>query len=85
MGKPGRELTPGQRLKKWRKGLTWSQTKAAEYLGVSQPTYSEWENDRSTPGIATLPKVALETGIPFDAFVSGKLTRQAAKRSRKAA
>ncbi len=49
----------GFELRLWRRGLGWSQERAAEELGVSLRTYKTYEK-KSPPRMAVLAAQALE-------------------------
>ncbi len=45
-----------------RKGIT--QNKIAEKIGISQPTYAQWENGKRKPKLETLKKIADALEVP---------------------
>lgn len=49
-------------LKTWRKSLSLNQTAAAKVIGVSQPTYSEYETGRKTPRTVKAIEIQEKTG-----------------------
>lgn len=55
----------GEKLKQARLSKNFSQDYMAEMLDVSQKTYSNFENDRTTPSFAQIEKISniLETSI----------------------
>jgi transcriptional regulator with XRE-family HTH domain len=52
-------IMTGFELRLWRRGLGWSQERAAEELGVSLRTYKTYEK-KSPPRMAILATQALE-------------------------
>ena len=44
----------GFELKLWRKGMNWTQARAAEELGVVLRTYQGWEKRKEVPKVVTL-------------------------------
>jgi len=59
-------------LKSWRARMGWTQTQAAEAMGVSKPTYQSWESGKRwsdgtplpPPKTALLAASALEQRLP---------------------
>ena len=51
-------MTPGERLKAWREEQGLSQTDAGAKVGVTQPTWSDWEADKKVPHIHSAIKIA---------------------------
>lgn len=49
----------GFELKLWRKGMGWTQARAAEELGVVLRTYQGWEKRKEVPLVVTLATKAL--------------------------
>ncbi|WP_317394695.1 helix-turn-helix transcriptional regulator [Faecalicoccus pleomorphus] len=45
-----------------RKGIT--QNQIAEKIGISQPTYAQWENGKRKPKLETLKKIADALEVP---------------------
>lgn len=50
--------TLGQRIKKLREGKGLSQGELGKLVNVGNTTISQWENDKRTPDLATLDKLA---------------------------
>lgn len=48
----------GKHLRKKRNEKRFSQQEVADYLGISQRTYSNFESDKSTPSILQLKKIS---------------------------
>lgn len=58
-------LTLGERLAKARKDARLDQQQIAEQLGVSRPTVSHWERNRSEPNVTHAARWAEITGVSF--------------------
>jgi len=54
------------RLKELRKDCKVTQLQIAEYLGVSRPTYTRYENGEREPNIETIIKIAKYFNISID-------------------
>ena len=63
----------GTKLKSARKKCGLTQEKAAEAVGVSRQTISNWENDKSYPDINSLVLLSSLFGISLDVLVKGDL------------
>lgn len=65
----------GEKLKQARLHKNFSQEYLAEVLGVSQKTYSNFENDKTTPSFSQIEKIAevLETSV-LDFLTSEKIS-----------
>lgn len=48
----------GQRIRKYRKEADMTQETLAKFLGVSRPTISSWEIDRTEPSMQDVQKIA---------------------------
>ena len=71
-------MTLGELLKKTRKQYKMTQGDVAKLLGVSRSGYTYYENDRSTPSIETLKKLAVIYDTTVDDIV-GMPTRKTAQ------
>ena len=60
--------TIGENLRRIRKARGWGQVQLAKASGVSQPTISEIERDRSEPHPSTLRKLGVVLGVELAAF-----------------
>lgn len=49
----------GFELKVWRRGMNWTQERAAEELGVVLRTYQGWESRKEVPRLVALATKAL--------------------------
>ena len=60
----------GQKLKKLRKNANLTQEQAAEALGFKNHTsYSHWENDRNSPSISDLEKIAQVFNVSIEEVI----------------
>ena len=59
----------GQRLKELRKAAGYSQTRLAEYLGISQQAVGKWETGRATPDPGTIATIARLLGVSADTML----------------
>lgn len=66
----GQELsTPGARLRRWRLGQGLSQAHAGRIVGVSGPSWCDWETDQKAPRSAlTLLRLELLTGLAVETW-----------------
>lgn len=64
--------TAGEQLRAWRSENGVSQGEAADAVGVTQPAWSEWENDKALPQLASALRVAKYTGLPVEIFLRAK-------------
>ena len=71
-------MSIGQAMRAARTKKGWTQLRLAEQIGVSEPYYSAWENDRHTPSIQALIRIADVLGISLD-----ELTGRREKEDRK--
>jgi transcriptional regulator with XRE-family HTH domain len=62
-------------LKTWREDSGLNQSKAAQLLGVSQPSYSDYENGRKTPRTVVAIRVAEVTSnaVPVSSWAQPPL------------
>ncbi len=65
-------MSLGQRLRKRRQTLGLTQQELAEALGVTPQHISAIEQDKRTPSIPFLAKLAEELGVTVDYLVAGK-------------
>lgn len=56
-------------LKTWRENQGLTQEKAAEQLGLTEPTLSRYETGARMPSLTQAAKLSEKTGIPIDRFV----------------
>lgn len=59
-------MRAGKRIKKWREALGLTQRQAAKVVGVSQPTFGNYEND-------IIVDVRLDTALAFVAACGGEV------------
>ena len=59
----------GQRLKELRKAAGYSQTRLAEFLGISQQAVGKWETGRATPDPSTIATIARLLGVSADTML----------------
>ncbi len=62
----------GNKLKELRKLKKATQTEVADYLGIKQNTYSQYENDVRQPDIDTVAKLAMFFEVSIDELVGLK-------------
>lgn len=62
----------GNKLKELRKLKKATQTEVADYLGIKQNTYSQYENDVRQPDIDTVAKLAVFFEVSVDELVGLK-------------
>ena len=58
------DVSPRDRLKSWRSERELSQSAAGEKVGVSGPTWHEWESGGRTPQGGYRDALEILTGIP---------------------
>lgn len=65
----------GQRIKSIRKAKNLSQNQVAELIGITQPTYSDYETKAGNCAFYTLEKVAkvLGVSVPFLVDVNNEI------------
>lgn len=61
----------GQKLRDARKNSGLTQESAAERLGVSRQTISNWENSRSYPDIGSVVKMSDLYSVSLDKLLKG--------------
>lgn len=59
------------RLRHFRDQQKWTQTQMAFHMGVSQRTYSAWEERRATPNVFRIVKLCRLLVITTDHFLEG--------------
>jgi transcriptional regulator with XRE-family HTH domain len=74
----GCEKMTGYELRLWRKGLGWSQDKAAEELGVSLRTYKVYEKSEQVSRLVTLAIAALSVNDMLPTFLNRKTNKDKA-------
>ena len=57
-----------EQIRAWRENNGLSQAAAAERVGVSQPTWSDWEAGKKCPHVAQAIRLEREAGIPVSAW-----------------
>lgn len=62
----------GPRIAESRKRKGYSQTELGTLVGVSQPTVSDWENDRTEPTVDNLRILAVELDVYFEWLSTGR-------------
>ena len=62
----------GSKIKKSRTDARITQEQAAEALGVSRQTVSNWENERSYPDIVSVLKMSDLYGVSLDYLLKGE-------------
>jgi len=65
-----RRTKPGEKLKTWREASDLTQTEAGDRVGVSAPTWSEWEAGKKQPRHVFAIAIELVTGIPRGEWLS---------------
>lgn len=63
-------MTFSEKLKNIRREKGFSQKEIAEKLGVSQPSYAQYENGKRKPKIETLRRIASALGVGLEDFMS---------------
>ena len=63
--------TLGERMRSIRENNGWTQQKFSNIIGVAQPLYNKWENDRNRPNYEMLAKIAKELGTSTDYLIVG--------------
>lgn len=62
-------MSIGQNIKNARKNKGLSQKQLGELLGVSQAAIGQFENEKSTPKLETLEKIAAALNIPVSELI----------------
>lgn len=62
----------GQRIKGLREERGYSQGELARRVGVTQPTVSDWENNKTEPTVDNLRILAVELDVYFEWLVTGR-------------
>lgn len=66
----------GLRIRKLREEHGYSQGELARRIGVTQPTVSDWENNRTEPAVDNLRLLAVEFGVLFEWLTTGRGQRR---------
>ncbi|MBW7901686.1 MAG: helix-turn-helix transcriptional regulator [Rhodocyclaceae bacterium] len=66
----------GLRIKKLREERGYSQGELARRVGVTQPTVSDWENNRTEPTVDNLRLLAVEFDVFFEWLTTGRGQRR---------
>ena len=67
----GRRVEIGSKIKKSRIDAKLTQEQAAETLGISRQTISNWENEKSYPDIVSVLKMSDLYGVSLDYLLKG--------------
>lgn len=67
-------MSIGDRIRKRRLELGWTQSRLAQALGVTPQHISVVELDKRTPSLSSLAVLAEELGVNIDFLVTGKET-----------
>lgn len=67
----GRSVEIGSKIKKSRIDAKLTQEQAAEALGISRQTISNWENEKSYPDIVSVLKMSDLYGVSLDYLLKG--------------
>ena len=70
------ELSYGEVLKELRVYHGYKQKDISDYLNITSQAYSNYENNKRTPDIETMRKIALFYGKTLDQLVQYRFTRQ---------
>ncbi|WP_017726731.1 LexA family protein [Halalkalibacterium ligniniphilum] len=62
----------GEKLKQLRKIEGWTQEEVAKRIGVSKQTYNHYENEKRTPSLNTIRKLAKVYNVELDDIFSDK-------------
>ncbi len=65
-------MAVAEHLKEWRTREGLTQVQASGRIGVTQPTYSEWEAKKARPRIDKLQAISTETGVPLETLLAGE-------------
>lgn len=66
----------GLRIKNLREERGYSQGELARRVGVTQPTVSDWENNKTEPAVDNLRILATELDVFFEWLATGRGPRQ---------
>lgn len=66
----------GLRIKRLREEHGFSQGELARRLGVTQPTVSDWENNKTEPAVDNLRLLAVEFDVFFEWLATGRGPRR---------
>ncbi len=70
------ELSWGEVFRELRKYHDYTQKNISDYLNITSQAYSNYENDKRTPDIETLCKIAQYYQITVDQLIHYRYTRQ---------
>lgn len=70
------ELTYGEVLRELRIYHDYKQKDISDYLNITSQAYSNYENNKRTPDIDTMYKIARFYNITLDKLISYRFTRQ---------
>ncbi|WP_414052025.1 helix-turn-helix domain-containing protein [Macrococcus animalis] len=70
-GKELLDMDVGNQIRKYRKGMDFSQADLAEKIYVSSQTISNWENERSYPDLHNLIALSVLFNVSLDELVKG--------------
>lgn len=70
------ELTYGEVLRELRVYHDYKQKDISDYLNITSQAYSNYENNKRTPDIDTMYKIARFYNITLDKLISYRFTRQ---------
>ena len=70
----GKRVEIGSKIKKSRIDAKLTQEQAAEVLGISRQTISNWENEKSYPDIVSVLKMSDLYGVSLDYLLKGDST-----------
>ena len=63
----------GNRIKKYREGIGFSQEELADKIYVSRQTLSNWENDKTYPDIKSITMLCNMFDVSLDEFIKGDI------------
>lgn len=67
-------MSIGDRIRKRRQELGWTQSRLAHALGVTPQHISVVEQDKRAPSLSSLARLADELGVTIDFIITGKKT-----------
>jgi len=70
-GKELLDMDVGNQIRKYRKGMDYSQADLSEKIYVSSQTISNWENERSYPDLYNLIALSVLFNVSLDELVKG--------------